>query len=268
MHIKRHVKSTLLSLNRTFGWPVAAVWQRTMALGLNQPPFIGAYPDYATAAASVPCHRPNSYDDDEIAPLNVATMARTEVWDYPMLLWLERLLKPGHVVLDAGGHYGPKYIAWRDHIDLSQAHWHVYDVPAAVRGGRQAQAEGAVPREIAFHDDPADTPDADILVASGLLQYIDIPFHELVLQLPSRPRHILLNKVATTQGPNVVTLELIGPGRVPYQMRNRANFEKSVTDLGYKMRDAWTIPSLSRRIPTHPWIAPSTSYGYVFERED
>lgn len=263
---KQHVKTSLKGLNRTLGWPVTAAWARVMALGLNEPPFIGAYPDHATAMANAPESRPNSYDHDEIAPLNVATMSRTEVWDYPMLLWLERLMKPGQTVLDAGGHFGTKYVAWRDRVDLSGVNWAVYDVPATVRGALKAQAAGSVPGELSFFDDPARTPEADILLASGLLQYIDIPFPQLVKALPKRPRYLLLNKVATTKGPTVVTLELIGRGRVPYQMRNRGGFERSIMELGYHMRDSWTIPSLSRRIATHPWIEPSTSYGYIFER--
>lgn len=266
MVIKRHVKSAITALNRTFRWPLAAAWARTMALGIKQPPFIGAYPDYATASQNAPKSRPNSYDDDEVAPLNVATMSRTEVWDYPMLLWLERLLQPGHNVLDAGGHLGTKYVAWRDRIELGEVNWNIYDVPATVRAARRAQAAGSVPYQINFFDDPASTPPCDLLLASGLLQYIDIPLPELLARLPQLPRHLVLNKVATTRGPDVVTLELIGRGRVPYQMRNRAEFERSIVEMGYRMCDSWTIPSLSRRIPTHPWIEPSTSVGYVFER--
>lgn len=107
---------------------------------------------------------------------------------------------------------------------------------------------------------------ADVLLASGLLQYLDRPLAEMVAELPSPPRHILLNKVATREGATVVTLEKIGPARLPYQIRNRAAFESELTDMGYTIRASWVIPSLSRRIGTHPGLGASTSMGYYLER--
>jgi putative methyltransferase (TIGR04325 family) len=266
MAIRHIVKSTLAVGKRRIGWPVSALWARAMATGIRPPAFIGAYPDRDTAVAHVPAGMPNSYDSDEIAPLNFALMSEIHIWDYPVMFWLDRLIEPGQTVLDAGGHFGTKFIAFRDRIALDDVTWRVYDMPAVIRAGRRYQAAGEVPAAVDFVDDLAKAGTPDILLASGLLQYLDIEFDALVAALPEPPRHILLNKVATTDGPTVVTLEKIGAGRVPYQIRNRDAFERSLAGMGYEIRDSWHIPSLSRRIATHPARGASVSRGYVLER--
>ena len=55
---------------------------------------------------------------------------------------------------------------------------------------------------------------------------------------------------------------------MPYQIRNRPEFERSIAEMGYVIRDSWQIPSLSRTIATHPWLEASTSLGYALERID
>lgn len=239
-----------------------------MALGIRPPAFVGAYPDRETAIAKVPAGTPNSYDHDDIAPVNFEVMCKVQIWDYPIIFWLERLAPSVRTILDAGGHFGTKFIAFRDRIDLDPVQWTVYDVPAAIRAARRLQADGVVPDRIDFIDDLSRAEAPDILLASGLLQYLDVAFPDFVAKLARPPKYILLNKVATTEGPTVVSLEKIGRGRVPYQIRNRAGFEGSLTKMGYRVLDTWQIPSLAHTIATHPSLGASTSRGYILERAE
>lgn len=268
MAIRTFVKKVLGVLKRRIVWPVTALWARIMALGIRPPAFLGAFPDRKTAIARVPKGTPNTYDDDDISQVNFELMTETQIWDYPILFWLERLARPGLNLLDAGGHFGTKYIAFRDRIDLGTIDWTVYDLPATVRAATRLQASGVVPEQIKFTEKLSGTEAPDILLASGLLQYLDVEFHDLIAELSRPPKHILLNKVATTDGPTVVTLEKIGEGRVPYKIRNRPEFERSLSDMGYLIRDTWHIPNLARTISTHPWLGASTSLGYVLEHAE
>jgi putative methyltransferase (TIGR04325 family) len=157
---------------------------------------------------------------------------------------------------------GTKYRAFGNHLDLdSGIEWVVYDLPNMVRAGRQ-RAEGEGLSRLRFVDDLSEAPDADILLASGLLQYLDIPFDDFLRRLPALPRHLLLNKVQTREGPSVVTLENFTYAEVPYQMRNRAEFLALLDTLGYDIVDQWTIPSLSHVIRTDLYLGSSTSRGY------
>ena len=63
-----------------------------------------------------------------------------------------------------------------------------------------------------------------------------------------------------------MTLERIGPARVPYRIRNRARLEAEFVAMGYAIRDSWGIDGLGHVIPTHPWLGRSESRGYLLER--
>lgn len=229
----------------------------------------GAYPDYASALAAVPAGQIGGYDHDEITEVSFEAMCRLTLWDYPVILWLREMWRPGLTIVDAGGHMGTKYIAFTPHLPLPEATWCVLDLPAICRAGRARQVRGCLPPALSFISAPAETPPADVLLASGLMQYMESTLTELVAALPARPRRIILNKVATREGPTVVTLEAIGTARVPYQIRNRAGFEAELAALpGYRLRDSWEIGSLAARIGTHPGLGFSTSRGYVLDRED
>lgn len=225
--------------------------------------FAGAYPDRETALAALPPHQRAGYDDPGAVEISRAEMTRIALADWPVIHFLSRWLTPGAQVLDAGGHLGTKRVAFEAVLDLSHTGWTVLDLPAICAAGTRMVADGRLPAGLGFVTDPADAPAPDILLASGLLQYLDRPFAELVAALPARPRAILLNKVALRDGPEVVTLERIGPARVPYRMRDAAAFRRELDSLGYRQVAAWEIPELAHVIPTHPGLGPSRSCGFA-----
>ncbi len=234
----------------------------------RQPRMLGAYSDRETALANIPSRWLSTYDHAEVASVNFEWMCALQSWDYPAIFWLDKLSSPGMNILDAGGHFGTKYIAFKRHIRLEQLTWTIYDLTETIRTARFAQRQGDVPQSINFIDDLSDAPAVDLLFASGLLQYLDIPFPQFVAQLTNRPKHILLNKVATREGPSVVTLERIGPARVPYQIRCRQDFEAQIAAMNYVIADSWDIPSLGHVINTHPELGRSVSRGYLLHRRD
>ena len=236
--------------------------------------FRGAFADRAAALASLPETRQAAYDQDGVADISYEAMCQVVPWDYPVLYWLNRLIadQPSEngplSVLDAGGHMGTKYTAFGAHLPLERTAWHVWDLPAILRAGRDLQGQGRLPDAIRFQDQPADAGPVDVLLASGLLQYLDQPLQHLIDQMATPPRWIILNKVAQRPGPTVVTLERIGPALVPYQIRGQDVWAAELSQLAYEVVDSWDIPSLSHRINTHPWLGPSQSRGYVLKRCD
>jgi len=262
---KAYFKVVEVGLGRCLVSPTIACLSRLKRWSPRQPAMLGAFPDRAAALAGVPRRHLSTYDDADVAAVNFQMMCAVRVWDYPVMFWLDRLHQPGMAILDVGGHFGTKYIAFRRHLRLDEVAWTVYDLPETVRAARVAQSRGEVPGNVAFVDDLADASAVDLLLASGLLQYLDIPFPQFVARLPNRPQHILLNKVATRDGPSVTTLQRIGPARVPYQIRFRAEFEAQVAEAGYRIADTWEIPSLGHVIDTHPELGRSVSRGYLLQ---
>lgn len=260
--------SALTSFRRFARLSLAEAEGRLRVLAGRPPRFCGAWPNRAAALAAVPKSKLPGYDHEDIAEISFQAMCRVMPWDYPVLFWLQRDWRTGLKVLDAGGHMGTKYIAFDRVLPVGQAEWTVLDLPGIVAAARARQARGALPAALRFVTTPAEAGAADVFLASGLLQYLDVPLSDLLSQLPAPPRRIILNKVATRDGPTVVTLEQIGAARVPYQIRNRETFEAELQTLGYTVMDSWEIPELSHTIGTHPRLGPSTSRGYVLERGD
>lgn len=228
----------------------------------RNPRFSGAYASYQEAVASVRKDLLVGYDNDAVTEVAFDQMCRIALWDWPVLYWLKRL-EPISCVLDVGGHMGTKFRAFQNHLALREAgtRWIVYDVPAMVRAGRErAKRDGLT--DLSFIDSLSEAPAADVLLASGLLQYLDVPFDELIGRLITRPRYLILNKVATREGASVFTLENFGCAKVPYMIRNRREFLSSLDALGYDVVDEWRIPELSHVITTHRHLGTSVSFGY------
>lgn len=232
----------------------------------------GAYPDRKSAVEAAPRWALTDYDHEEVVPVALDKMSRIIDWDYPVLFWLERELRAreGHPIrlLDAGGHVGTKYCAFRDLIDLSSVEWQVYELPSMVRAGRDmARAEGLGP-QLSFCDAFSEIREAEILLCSGLLQYLDIPFADFVSKLHVQPQVILLNKVALRDGPSIYTLQRGGPTFLPYHIRNKQQFLADLDALGYRIIDSWRIQYLAHRVASHPELGWSESRGYMLLRKD
>ena len=224
--------------------------------------FRGSFGSYADAVAAVPADRLVGYDNDEVVDVSFEKMCRVELWDYPVLLWLQRLLPGNGRLIDAGGHMGTKFRAFQNYLRLpAHFEWMIYDVPAIVRAGRERAVRDGLDN-VTFHDRLESLPPSEILLASGLFQYINMAPAEFLSGLEELPKHLLLNKVATRDDGTIVTLECFPSADVPYQIRDRLEFEESLFSIGYRIRDSWEIPALSRK---HPDFGQSISRGYYAE---
>lgn len=251
--LARHVRAAVM--------PARIVIGRLKLLSPIPRRFSGAYASHAQALSAAAAGQLAGYDHDEVAEVSFEKMCQVMVWDYPVLFWLERLLPQVGRLVDAGGHMGTKFRAFRSFLPIDgEVDWVVYDLPAIVRAGRARAAQEGL-NGLAFTDDLATVAGADLFLASGLLQYLDVPLSELLHRLPSLPRHLIINKLAVREGKAVVTLERIGKAMVPYQIRNRQGFMAELSGLGYNVIDRWTIPSLSHVIDTHPELGASQSMG-------
>lgn len=228
--------------------------------------FTGVFASFEEAiAAAQNAGRLAGYNHREVAPVSFDEMCKVALWDYPVLFWLAKLRKEAEGLLDAGGHMGTKYRAFRGLLDLPPSYpWVVYELPEIAEAGRQRAAQEGI-AQLQFVDALSDAPALPIFLGSGLMQYLDRPLSSLLVSLPRLPPHLLLNKVALRRdGKPIVTLERIGRAFVPYQMRDEAAFIRDIQGLGYEQVDRWSIPALSNVIDTHPELGASDSAGFYF----
>ncbi len=158
---------------------------------------------------------------------------------------------------------GTKFRAFSSYVEIiPSVRWVVYDLPKIAEEGRRHAAQNGL-SSLEFISDLSDAPNADILLASGLLQYVDQSLGDLLNCLPARSKYVLLNKVAVRDGERVVTLENFDFAVVPYHIRSRAELFADIDAAGYDILDQWTILSLNHAIPTHPNLGRSESLGFV-----
>ena len=267
--MKHTVKAVLLKIRSGAGKsrvPLQIIAGRLRYLSPLPRRFTGAYLSFDDAIAAAAKLGPlTGYNHDEIAHVSFEKMCEVMPWDYPVMFWLSRLGPDIDGVLDAGGHLGTKYRAFRGMLDLPENfQWIIYELSAIAEAGRKrAKLDGL--DQLRFVDSLEDAPRLPLFLGSGLMQYLDVPLSSLLSGLPALPRHLLLNKVAFKKaGPPVVTLERIGKAYVPYQMRDEKAFVSDLEKLGYRQVDRWSIPAISHVIETHPELGASESAGFYF----
>jgi len=106
--------------------------------------FSGAFDTRAAAQEAVIRRGGQGYDDAAISEVSFDLMCQRTAWDYPVMFWLQRFLPDADALIDAGGHFGTKYIAFQDLIDLRPIRWNVYDLPAIVHAARRRQGRGGL----------------------------------------------------------------------------------------------------------------------------
>jgi putative methyltransferase (TIGR04325 family) len=230
-------------------------------------PFFGVYPSPEAARAAAPDAMPASYDNAASAELYRERTERVYPHDYPVLYWLNTVLPGARRVFDLGGHVGIARYAYEPYLDrLSDLTWTVCDVPAVVEAGKRLAAVRH-PSGLTFTSRHEDANGADVLFASGVLQYLDAGFlGELLAGLASPPDHVLVNLLPTTMGSTFYTLNNIGPAICPYVVSNEDAFLASVRRSGYRLVDEWSTPDKRCDIPLHPERV-ATYRGFVLRRD-
>jgi putative methyltransferase (TIGR04325 family) len=233
--------------------------------------FRGVYGSFEEAHRSAPPGRPSGYDVTGIAELELlrSRVDRVFAYDYPVLFWLRPLLRPDIAIFDLGGHVGVHYHAYGRLLDLPPGlRWTVCELPDVVDAGRALAAERGA-QELSFTTDATAADGSDVLIAAGVLQYIESPsLAELLGGLRARPSHLLLNKLPLTDGEPFITLQHGGIHYPAVRVCNRAAFVESIRALGYDLVDAWEDHLHRVGIPFHPERTVPHFSGLYLRRSD
>ena len=166
-------------LDRVAGWPVVGgqlrqKYDRVFAENRDDNLFRGVFASFEEAERSAPRTLPLGYDHPGPAGMYVERTRKTYPTDYPVLFWLQKLLREGCTrVFDLGGHTGVSYYAYRSYLDYpATLRWQVQDVPAVVQQGRALAAEQDRDGYLSFSARFEDAEGFDILTAQGSLQYL------------------------------------------------------------------------------------------------
>lgn len=211
--------------------------------------FRGVYDSFEEAIVAAPKTKPLGYDNERLASWYVNNLkAEIHENDYPILFWLNDLLRDGSTVFDFGGNVGTYYLQYKRYFHYGNSlKWTVCDLPMIVKAGKANNSEA----NLYFTENAEEANGTDIFLASGSLQYID-DFATMIGSLERKPKHLLINRLPLYDGKRFVTLQNGGEVFYPQYVFNKNEFISSLEKLGYEVKDLWKDFSGGCFIPFKP----------------
>lgn len=230
----------------------------------------GVYPSFAAAQQSAPRSRPIGYDHEATARLYRDRPRNLRASDFPVMFWMASLLGAGcRRVFDLGGHHGISYYAMGQRMRLpADVDWCVHDVPAVVASGREHARTHDPSGRLRFTEQREDADDADVLLAGGVLQYLDYTLADLLGRLARPPRYLVIGQVPLHPERSFFTLQSIGTAFCPYRVTAEGEFIASLEALGYACIDRWQSHEKRCRIPGERGYSVDYYQGFCFRRQD
>ena len=230
--------------------------------------FHGVFATFEEAQRAAPTTAPIGYDHAGATGLYIGQTEPTE-HDYAAFFWLAEAIAAGATsIVDLGGNVGVKFMALRSRLALPAAlRWTVVDVPAVVRRGQELQAaDPAADARLGFSADLAALDDADVVYASGTLQYLPSTLAELLNAAARKPSRIVVNTTPVHAGRAFFTVNNIGSSYCPYRVQSHPVFVAEMAQAGYELRDRWFNVGKAMRIPFQPDHDVAAYSGYCFDR--
>ena len=185
--------------------------------------------------------------------------------DYAAFYYLRDRMPYIKRIFDLGGSVGNLYYCYSDYLPLGpDSIWTVYDLPENIRLG-QAMASDRNVYNLQFTYDLQKAGGVDLLIASGSLHYFDKPLPELVENIKTRPRYILINRTPLTEGPELAVVQDAGNIRVACKLYNRSKLIADFRRLGYGVVGEWKAAELGLTVVDRPSSSLSAYTGLWLE---
>lgn len=227
--------------------------------------FRNIYPNFENATRDIPKVGLAGYDNEASAQRLEEERLRICPFDYPIMFWLAKLLPGCKLLFDWGGNVGISYYGYQKYLPYpDDLKWLVCEVPAVAARGRQIAIEQGA-SGLQFTTSLDGLAGADVLLAAGVLQFIEEPFQPLVAA-SKLPTHILINKIPAYGRRAAVTLHNFGSAFCPYHLFNKDEFVGRFTGLGYRLVDEWASPDLGCDIPFFPEHSIGAYTGFYFTK--
>ncbi len=256
-----------LPVFRLLAKPAYRLWFDRGTLPKNS--YYGVYSSYAEALSQAPKALPTGYDLPRAATLYHERLDSILMGDYPVVFWLSQLLTSGQrSIFDLGGHIGISYYGFRSYLDYPEdLRWLVYDLPELVSAGRALAREHDAGQRLSFTQSRDDADGCDILLASGVLQYLDFTLADMLRSLREPPGHVLVNVTPLHPSRSFFTLQQLGSlSSCPYRVMALNALLADMEALGYTALDRWESFERYMRIPFEGDHSIDRYYGFYFQR--
>ncbi len=225
----------------------------------------GQFGSFEEAGRSAPQAGKVGYDTEQHASLYDERIGKTLISDYAVLFWLSRVAAEVKSVFDIGGHKGELFYGFRAVLPaLDALRWLVHDLPSSTHAGRILAEQNGV-SALKFTTDLGDGNGCGLLIASGVLQYLEQSLASILGSWEDAPRYIIVNNTPMFEGNEYVTLQNIGVSYNPYRVFNRARLIRSLEERGYVLRDHWRTER-SMAVPLRPDLFVDAYQGFFMEK--
>jgi putative methyltransferase (TIGR04325 family) len=232
-----------------------------MCLGFRR-----AFPSFAAAQACASKYIQAGHEHPDDVRFHTSMSDTVRESDYAILFHLVPLASELRGVFDFGGNVGNLFYAYQREIDFPHGLlWTVYDLPVKKLLGEKLAAERAETR-IRFTDNLAEASGSDVFIASGSLHYFEEPLHEILAPLQYLPKHVFINRVPCSTGPDLITVQDNGSYLVPCKLHSRTILIAGMQALGYVLKSEWPVYERKLLVPTHPDLSARTYLGFYFRR--
>ena len=241
-----------------------ATWRITAPV-LNA--VLGYHRVFNSLSEAVAAARPYAEGGHENAEHSKLHMSLAEVprpSDYAALFHMRGLILDGAKIFDFGGSIGNLFYLYDRYLNLPpDCIWLVFELPAWVELGQNVATKRDENR-LRFTRKWEDATGAELLIASGSLQYFDTPLSQMVSELPEKPSHILINRTPLIDGPTKATVQDGGTHRVGCVLYNRTEFVTAFEAIGYEVVDSWKAWELSLKVVGKPEYSALPYSGFFF----
>lgn len=228
----------------------------------------GVFNTFEEAQRSAPAGKPLGYDNQAAADLYLERTRRVYPSDYPVMLWLEKLFQAGaRSVFEFGGHIGIAYYGYRKYVSYPAGlKWCVHDVPAVVARGRELAVKLDTHKQLSFADSYTGADGFDVYFSAGALQYHPKTLAEMLSELKTLPRYVLLNLIPLHPSATFYTVQSMMTSYSPYRVSQYGKYMEDLVKLGYTQRDAWENPDKKCLVAFDKEHSIDRYYGCLFER--
>ena len=229
------------------------------------PRYRGVFATFAEAERAIPKGRPEGFNLDEVPDFFIGKQFLFNPQDYPVLVWLAQAFEPGSTVFDLGGGFGQCYYKYREYVKYPDGlQWTVCDVESFAERGPEFARQQNEPN-LHFTTNRATAEGTTIYLTNGALQYIEPDLPEALAQLPTKPRHVLVNRVPFYDGEPYFSVQSSLHSYVVHKVGNTARFIRGMEALGYTTVDQWTLPR-TMHVYFHPAQDVPSFRGFYFRR--
>jgi putative methyltransferase (TIGR04325 family) len=225
--------------------------------------FHGTFSSIESARSCAARYVPASHEHPKQITLHAKFAEVTRESDYPVLFFLSPIVSELRTVFDLGGSIGNLFFQLDRYLNFSnELVWTVHDIPVK-RDAMNEFARNKGEKRLSFTDEFSSASGVDLFIVAGAIHFFEPKLADLLGQLESLPKHVILNRSPFSSGDDIVMVHDGGLWVNPCKLHSVEKLCSGMRDLGYQLVASWPVNERIVRIPLIPEYN-ETYFGFYF----